>query len=192
MRACVFPFQFSVGAIVERAIVSGDYSVATNARKGNGQYEIKLTNAKFDAKFQLIGFMETQQEIGAAAITCDQLESMYTDEGLVLKELKNENGESLRARDYYSNYLNNVIKDRLAKELAVSFTPLIAKYLEQKLHSAVLLPTVVVQLPQFIETVAPGVQVREIILIFNFAMNEKKKKMIITGQNLRNPVARLE
>jgi len=77
----------------------------------------------------------------------------------VLNELS-ENTQFKKPYVYYYNYLNKVIKGRLAEEMAVSFTPLIAMRLAQELKSTVLFPTKSMAVPKTNAYIAPGIQVR--------------------------------
>lgn len=84
-------------------------------------------------------------------------ESVYTNDD-VLNELENQY-DVPKPYAYYYNYLNEVIKNRLANEMAFSIKPLIAKRLEQLLNSAVLFQTNNLEVPKAIVNVAPGIQV---------------------------------
>jgi len=77
----------------------------------------------------------------------------------VLNELS-ENTQFKKPYVYYYNYLNKVIKGRLAEEMAVSFAPLIAMRLAQELKPTVLFPTKSVAVPKTKAYIAPGIQVR--------------------------------
>lgn len=110
------------------------------------------------------GILEIHPEIDVnEAITFSQHESMYTN-GEVLKELENDNTDVLKPYVYYYNYLNGVIKSRIAKELTIIFKPLIAKRLEQTLNAAVLFTKKDIQIPKAYANIVPGIQVRFIYI----------------------------
>jgi len=77
----------------------------------------------------------------------------------VLNELS-ENSQFKKPHVYYHNYLNKIIKGRLAEEMAVSFAPLIAMRLAQELKPTVLFPTKSMAVPKTNTYIAPGIQVR--------------------------------
>jgi len=77
----------------------------------------------------------------------------------VLNELK-DNAQSTTPFDFYYNYLNKVIKARVAEEIAVSFAPLIAMRIAQELRSTVLFPQKSMAVPKTKTYIAPGIQVR--------------------------------
>ncbi|XP_025422182.1 uncharacterized protein LOC112691934 [Sipha flava] len=150
----------SVHVLLNGAEVTGDYSAANLNKKESGQFYITLKNIEFKTKLILDEFMEILPEIDVnETITVGQHESMYTD-GEVLKELKNDNTDVLKPYIYYYNYLNSVLKSRIAKELTVIFRPLIAKRLEQKLNAAIMFPNKDLQIPKAYANIVPGIQVQ--------------------------------
>lgn len=145
---------------MNEAEVTGDYFAANINKKESGQFSITLKNIELKTKVILGEFMEIYPEIdGNEAITFSQHESMYTNEE-VLKNLQRDQYDVLKPYAYYYNYLNGVIKNRIAKALTVSFRPLIAKRLVQKLNAAVMFPTKDTQIPKSHANIAPGIQVR--------------------------------
>lgn len=118
-----------------------------------------MKNVEFKAQFLLDQFLEIRPEIDVDTITFNHHESLYTNEE-VLKELTNENVEVQKPYAYYYKYLNEVIKQRLANEMTISFMPLIAKRFEQVLSTAVLYPTTDLVVPNAYGNIAPGIRVR--------------------------------
>lgn len=146
-----------VNALLREAEITGDYTAVKSKKKESGQFYITLKDVEFKTKLFLDQFLDVQPEIDAKLITFRRHESMYTNDD-VLNELENQY-DVPKPYAYYYNYLNEVIKHRIANEMAVNFKPLIAKRLEQLLNSAVLFQSNDLEVPKAIVNVAPGVQV---------------------------------
>lgn len=145
---------------MKKAEVAGDYFVANSNESETGQFYITLRDVEFKAKFFMDKFMEFQPQIDRESITFGNHESVYTNEE-VMKQLNfNDNAaEVSKPYIFYYNYLNQIIKARLANEMAVSFAPLIAKRFEQTISKFVLFPTENVKVPKANTNIAPGIQV---------------------------------
>lgn len=153
-------FQFSVYATLKKAEVAGDYAVANSNESEIGQFYITLRNVEFKAKFFMDKFMEFQPQIDGESITFGNHESVFTNEEVMKGLDLNDNAaEVSKPYAFYYNYLNHVIKARLANEIAVSFTPLVAKHFEQIFNASVLFPEKDVKIPKANTNIVPGVQV---------------------------------
>jgi len=117
-------------------------------------------------RFLLNEFMETRPEIDSKSLKFGHHESTFTNME-VLNELS-ENTKFEKPYVYYFNYLNKVVKGRLAEEMAVSFAPLIAMRLAQELKPTVLFPTKSMAVPKAHAYIAPGVQVRKHLYILYY------------------------
>lgn len=144
---------------MKKAEVVGDYAAASSKNIESGQFYITLNDIEFNMNFRLNEFMETRPEFNEKSLTLSHHESTYTNTE-VLNQLQRDQTQAQKSYNFYYNYLNKVIKIRLAEEMAVSFAPLVAKRLVQKLNATVLFPTKFVAVPKVYAYAAPGIQVR--------------------------------
>lgn len=124
----------------------------------SGHFYITLKDIILEAKLSLEEILQIQPEIDAKSITFNYHESIYSNDE-VLKGLKSGNADVPKPYAYYYNYLNKIIKDRLANEMVISFMPLIAKRLELLLKPATLFPTKDMIVPNANAIITPGVRV---------------------------------
>jgi len=102
--------------------------------------------------------MQIQPKVDVESITVGSHESSYTS-GEVLKGMDTTNAKHPTPYAFYYRYLNQVIKNRLANEMTIGLTPLIAKRLQQTFRKTVLFPENVMAVPKSVVTVTPGIQV---------------------------------
>lgn len=145
-------------ATIENVEIAGDFVVANSDQRQYGHFYIMLKNVNFNAQFQLDKFLEIQPEINATTITFSDHEAVYSNED-ILNELTDQNTGVQKPYSYYFSYVNDVIKDRLAKEMTIKFKPLIARRFEQILTQAILFPTKEMQMPNSNVNVDPEIQV---------------------------------
>lgn len=145
---------------MKKAEITGSYAVANSKfnERGSGHFYITLKDITFEAKLSLDNILKIQPEIDGQTITYNYHESIYSNDE-VLKELQIGNADVPKPYAYYYNYLNKVIKDRLANEMAISFIPLISKRLEQLLRPTVLFPIKNMMVPNANAIITPGIRV---------------------------------
>lgn len=138
----------------------GSYAVANSNFKDieTGHFYITLKDITFEAKLSLEQILQIQPKLYAKSITFNYHESIYSNDE-TLKELKTGNTQVPKPYIYYYNYVNEVVKERLANEMTISFMPLIAKRLEQLLKPAILFPTNDMIVPNANAIISPGVRV---------------------------------
>ncbi|KAF0772815.1 Uncharacterized protein FWK35_00003629, partial [Aphis craccivora] len=166
-----------VTASLKKVDIIGDYNAAIPKKIESGQFYITLKDVEFKAKFLLNEFMETRPEIDSKWLTFGYQESAFSNME-VLNELSG-NDQFKKPYIYYHNYLNKVIKNRLAEEMAVSFAPLVAMRLAQELKPTVLFPTKSMVIPKTNTYIASGILAK----IYNTTFNDlsgtnKIQKMI--------------
>ncbi|CAI6360836.1 unnamed protein product [Macrosiphum euphorbiae] len=166
-----------VTAALKQADIVGDYNAASSKKTESGQFNIILKDIIFKIKFPLNEFMENRPQIDSKSLMFGHHESTFTNME-VLNELSG-NTQFQKPYVYYYNYLNKVIKGRLAEEMAVSFAPLIAMRLAQELKSTVLFPTKSMAVPKTNAFIAPGIQAKIYNTMFNdLSGSNKVQKMV--------------